>query len=255
MLYKSTRTRRKLAVLGVKRKLKTIIPRLGVPVPKTTWLDKHLKEFVKPVVDEIKAPTNGELNNVSSGYDVSPIVLQHLVDTWNEVKKYANGRRILLPGRDCYLFEILAQMEGNGKVDFRPDLNSTTSDYFSQKLKEKYKDHFVIDSGLAGSIPTKLGHKDFRLVLYNGNKGKKNHQIFPDMVNMDQSSPHYKLYCLLEGSIKYWDHASAPNGVADKFSQNLISYKPSFILAAQLTIHVCNFLMSSTCKGFKCAYL
>ncbi len=74
------------------------------------WLEDHIENYVKPVV--------GEFDETPLGF-FKPEELTVIKNAWRSIKQNAktssNGstgqRQILLPGRDVYIFEILARRE------------------------------------------------------------------------------------------------------------------------------------------------
>lgn len=199
-----------------------------------TWLDVHLNNFVRPYlrcIPEVE-PDNMCIKRFS------PKVLIALNLIWNEAKKKAQGRTILLPGRDVFLFEVIARMQGDYPTIFRPEISSAVADY----VTENYKECFVLDTGYSGSIPKKLGIQNWSLVQYdplyskNALAGDKPfRQIFP---KASRWSIYGSLSSLLEGCPKYWIRAlmRSPITKGGPVTQPFDNY--NFRTAAMLTIHV-----------------
>jgi len=145
------------------------------------WLDQHLEEFVRPILGSL--PTEASIHP-----DIYPInqfddgMLRCLLACWREGKRLAQGRQIFLAGRDVWLFEVLARLEGFPTI-FRADISSMTKDY----VTEDYTNCHLLDTGYAGSVPRALKIKNFHLVLYRPHfelgtfilDKKKEHMIFP----------------------------------------------------------------------------
>lgn len=156
------------------------------------WLDKHLEDFVRPKLGKIPNP----VNNV--GYVWTPAVLDSLHVHWEAAKKWAEGRTIIMPGRDTFEWSVLAQIEGFTNFVFRPDISALTCHY----VAEDYSKGFAIDSGLSGSVPRALGIEKYRLA-----------SCYRDPVNHQLINPLGKLISIcsyLEGAPKYWDRAQLP---------------------------------------------
>ena len=220
----------------------------------STWLDKHLEEFVRPHLKYIP-------NVDPTYYYISVFDKRHLAAlkaVWDESKKRSKGRQILLPGRDVWLLEVLARMEDYFTI-FRPDISSISVDHRS--LQGLYTDCYLVDTGNRGTIARKLGIKNFALIYCSGpwdgtlggthyNKWMKEHQLFPHR----QRGPVYNLYSYLESCDKYWYQAgldgsyAMPNtkitqGVDTESIQQYWGKDPNnrltqFNRAAQITQHV-----------------
>jgi hypothetical protein len=168
------------------------------------WLDRHLTEFVKPVLDYLPTlPTN------HTPY-FTPSEMSVIKNMWRSVKREARrlNKPLLLAGRDVFIFEILAQREGFPTV-FRPDISRLTVAH----IKEDYSKHFLFDTGFAGSIPRALKCQAFQMasaagVEYMGRLYRKHvplsedtKQIFPRMRGSRS------LVLKIEGTPKYWRRA------------------------------------------------
>lgn len=171
------------------------------------WLQQHLEDFVKPVLGYI--PTLPK--------DYRPLFTPHekaiIKNMWRAVKCAANGKPILLAGRDVYMFEVLARRE-NFPTTFRPDISRNTSIH----IQEDYSKHYLFDTGFAGSIPrdlkcehytmgssieaspstlgiTRLYARKHQILL------RDTHQVFPRMVGARS------LILKVEYTPKYWKRA------------------------------------------------
>jgi len=75
------------------------------------WLQEHMETFVQPYLGF--TPTD------PLPY-FSPQELTVIKNTWRSVKQHAEGRDLLLAGRDVFIFEILARRE-NYPTTFMPE--------------------------------------------------------------------------------------------------------------------------------------
>jgi hypothetical protein len=186
------------------------------------WLDDHIEKFVKPVVGVVPdyklikpADTDNYTKMLTGANSIYPGLL---VKLWTEAKRRAAGRTILLPGRDVWLFEVLARLEGTDTI-FRPDIssNAVTTIAKSDPQKEVFKGCFCVDSCCAGSIPKKLGCADWALGIYSGFAANleqlQAHQLIAERFPNLATDPLYNCYAILECVPKYWTHASASNGI------------------------------------------
>lgn len=218
------------------------------------WFREHLENFVKPylgyipqleIVYDMNHPANYWVNRMNRR------TVNATVAIWLEAKRRLGDRPILLAGRDAWLFEVLARVDGTPTI-FRPDISSYTKDHPS--LKGIYKNYALLDSGNRGSVPFALGIKHFLLVYTSGPIYRKNrsnvfftplqqkrwkelHQVFPHQRNIwarqDSESHPLRVYNLLEGLPKYWTQASVD--ALGKITQAFDSY--SFESAALTTMH------------------
>lgn len=247
-----------------------------------TWLDEHIETFIKPNLGYV--PSMSLLTSPSTKNESYPLYSNTTVNVpertlsclkafWKEAKKRAKGKMILLPGRDTWEFEVLAQMEGFKDTIFRPDISSMTVNF----VKEDYRDFFCIDSGYKGSIPFRLGIEDFALTsftaasywnyLFHGTKPIKpsitpertkelteKHQLYPYMkaakyapstgAMIQAASPLRNICGFLESGPKYWSYASVPRDTPQttklsrgEFMQSIVApLEPMFIKAALRTM-------------------
>jgi len=216
----------------------------------STWLDQHLEEFVRPRLGKIPNvdPT------IQSIETFSGVKLKALFACWQQAKKRSQGRSILLPGRDVYLFEVLARVE-NYPTEFREDLSSSTVS-LPELVKKDYSKHYVVDTGYAGSTPKALKAEHWDLVLYRPlpkvplelrkdskavrkiyQEARQPHQLFP-LANPDKAMV-CRIAVDMESAPKYWERASyRKNGSKLSLSQALISDKGQFREAAMLTMYI-----------------
>lgn len=207
-----------------------------------TWLDDHLDTFVVPYLGGV--PNKQTVTKTAPSYAIG---IQYWLDQfntkkiigmvaiWQEAKKKAEGRTILLPGRDVFLFEVIAGMFNDNRV-FRPDISSAVSPF----VAEDYTGHFCLDTGYRGSVPRNLKMDHWSLVRYdNGANNEKNRplrQVFPKYRSTN-TSVYTSLSSDLEGCPKYWQ--SGYMEVYKKGGKILQYFDPgNFRSAAVLTIHV-----------------
>lgn len=188
-----------------------------------SWLEQHIQEFVKPQI--------GDFDQTPLGYFTQE-ELTVLKNSWRSIKRQANGQTVLLPGRDVFLFEVLARRE-NYPTIFMPECSRMTVRHIAKELPE-LKDYFLFDTGFAGSIPRNLGTNKFK--LFSAIENSK--QVFPRL----SFSRGFALK--VEGTPKYWLSgrmaglpferlANRPDKVDQPFSS-----EKEFEDAARLTIEV-----------------
>lgn len=196
------------------------------------WIDEHLETFVKPRLGYIPnkdATTRQQLS-------FNPTQLAGLHALWIQAKRKAAGRTILLPGRDVFLFEILARMEGWDTI-FRPDISSCTYNYFYNiypEMKAKFKETLCVDTGYRGSVPIGLGIANFLLISASScsPQDKPKRQIFPNCI----AGPCVSLSGVLEGTPKYW--ITAQMAATMKTINQPYASAPEFERAAILARHI-----------------
>lgn len=200
------------------------------------WLHKHLEEFVKPVLGEVPRLTKHDK------HFFTPHEMSVVKNTWRSVKRQAQGRPILLPGRDVFIFEILARREGY-PTTFRPDISRITVDH----IKEDYSNQFLLDTGFMGSIPNRLRSKRYTMVSANRTHqtiythapiNEETHQVFPRMTGSRS------LALKIEYTPKYWKRAFV-HGLMDEERtprgheiRQELSDRDEFRRAALLTIEI-----------------
>ena len=202
------------------------------------WLETHLTEFVEPVLGE-------DFDRSPLGY-FSPEELTVIKNTWRSVKREANGRPILLPGRDVFIWEILARRE-NYPTLFMPEVSRMTVRHIKIPNLE---DYLLFDTGFRGSIPLGLGidKPGFKLMSYSNNGGgmwmneDKTTQVFPRLTFSRG------LVLKIETTPKYWQsgrmaHEAGIYVALGRQDPNAKVVQPmanpvEFALAARLTIEV-----------------
>lgn len=155
-----------------------------------SWLEDHLTSFVDPVLGEdlySKTPLNYFTQEE----------LTTIKNAWRSVKRAADGKPIFLPGRDVFIFEVLAQREKYPTL-FMPECSRLTVKHLSRKI-ENLSDYHLFDTGFAGSIPRGLGVTEFTMLSHDSYLNRsETKQVFPRM------SFSRGLALKIEGTPKYW---------------------------------------------------
>lgn len=198
------------------------------------WLDEHLENFV--------APELGFIPDEPLGY-FRPEELTVIKNSWRSVKKAAKGRPILLPGRDVFIWEILAQREKYPTL-FLPEVSRLTVAHVKIPDLEKY---FLFDTGFAGSIPRGLGTKEFKLLSFSANGGGAYGQLYGRQDNRTQVFPRLSfsrgLALKIELTPKYWNTARMHSEMGDFLETYQVVHQEKspldeFERAARLTIEI-----------------
>ena len=180
----------------------------------TSWLKNHLNEFVLPQIGYI--PTDSLYPKQFSREEMSVIK-----NIWKSIKKESQttGKLLILPGRDVFIFEILARRE-NFPTLFIPACSRTSVEYFKDKIPDN---SIVFDTGFMGTIPQKLGIDNFKLCSYNIRQSKV--QVFPHLTLSRSLALH------IEKTPKYWKTGQ----IFERSIRQDFSEKEEFIKAAVLT--------------------
>lgn len=203
----------------------------------STWLHEHLETVVRPYLGKI--PASNPHDQWVLTFDKKMLVALQAV--WDQTKRLAKGKTILLPGRDVWLFEVVARVLGDYPTVFRPDISTSTAPHVS----EDYSKYFVLDTGYKGSVPRALKCDHWVLVRYDCTsadpklrtlENRPTRQVFPKV----KRGPLMNLSSNLEGCPKYWTRA-ALKPKSTQFSQQFDS--TYFELAAVLTMHVAQNVM------------
>jgi len=180
-----------------------------------SWLEHHLNTFVKPVIGDVA------LAPIKKPY-FTPEELTVIKNAWRSIKKRAQGKTILLPGRDVFIFEILARRENYPTV-FIPSCSRMTVAALNCEL---YRDMFIFDTGFMGSIPKALYVSNFSLL--SANTSIKSTQVFQHLTGSRG------LALKIERTPKYWKTGRMLDG--EIFQE--LSEKTEFFEAAILTLEV-----------------
>lgn len=180
-----------------------------------SWLQEHLETFVKPYLGFI--PEAGPAVFTKEQMTV-------IKNCWRSAKAQAKGKTILLPGRDVFVFEILARRENYPTV-FVPGCSRQTASFLDLKVPA---DTFLLDTGFMGSIPQSLRLKNFKLLSFFDRGNNVGTQVFPRL------TLSRNLALAMEATPKYWQSARMVNGEVVQILSNHLE----FGRAAKLTIDV-----------------
>lgn len=150
-----------------------------------SWLQSHLESFVQPYLGFIPGKE-------SEPHFLEPSEMSVVKNAWRSAKAQAKGKVILLPGRDVWIFEVLARRE-NYPTKFIPQCSRLALEYIKIDNAE---DYFLLDTGFAGSIPKGLGIVEN--ILLSSNMKNPTTQVFPKRTG----ARHLALR--IEGLPKYW---------------------------------------------------
>jgi len=197
------------------------------------WLETHIEEFVKPVAgdgfntESFLAETHYECVH---GRTFTQEELTVIKNAWRAIKKQARGRQILLPGRDVFIFEILARRENYPTV-FMPECSRASVAHIAKHLPPPVRGCFLFDTGFAGSIPRNLRIKNYSL-LSSAIRDDTQTQIFPRL----SLSRHLALK--IEQTPKYWESGRSRINDGKEEVYQPISHHKEFLSAARLTVQI-----------------
>lgn len=131
----------------------------------SSFLASHLLNDVKPVlVNAGLVPSNTTLQDIVKAIPVTNLIpaenLSRLKNAVRTLTKYAalpNGRQrqIVFPGRDTWLFYLLARKSPKANVLYDPTISRLTAN--TTKAWQKWdKDAIIFDTGFSGSIASIL---------------------------------------------------------------------------------------------------
>jgi len=196
-----------------------------------SWLQQHFSSFVYPRLGVSKATLAIASEAFPAPY-FTPAEMTAIKEVWRATLCAARGRRIILAGRDVWLFEVLARRSGS-KTVFLPALSRNTVGHSSWRSLIK-RDDFLFDTGFSGTIPQKLQlhNKAWRLLSANS----RSQYILPNLLN------NRDLALKIERTPKYWRSACLRNKYSDGYNkpaiqiiQQDLSDLGEFLNAAQLT--------------------
>ena len=206
----------------------------------TGWLKQHLEEFVEPRLAKFKEEYDKELIDYAFKSTSKPYFTSEemtlIKNAWRSVKRQAQGRTILLAGRDVFVFEVLARREGI-PTRFMPECSRAS--VRSIKLSEEEKETFhLFDTGFMGSIPKALEIGHFSLLSFHENNYLTKFNPRESLTNAIQVFPRLSgsrgLALKIERTPKYWRTAHVVDGqIVQEYSE-----WAEFIRAAQLTMEV-----------------
>lgn len=228
---------------------------IQLPSAVDRWLGHHLETFVKPHLGGI--PSIDDPKKVRWFHEPSLKKVSAIVACWERAKQLAGSKPILLPGRDVYLFNVLAEIEGF-PVIFRPEISSPVAREANHLFQESFERYYGVDTGFRGSVLKALGMTKFGLVWLEDKQHKSHWQLFPyaqgNTVVCGASRGFFReLVAFLEGHNKYWTRAQvayevrAPKkgdplrGVVAGIEQYL-SDPDEFTKSAQFIIRFCGLL-------------
>ena len=183
-----------------------------------SWLRDHLNQFVTPYLGDEPGPPRLTPH-------FTPQEMAVIKNVWRAAKAEAGLRRMLLAGRDVFIFEILARRE-RFPTTFRPDVSRQTAFAIAEEFRSKANDYFLLDTGFRGSIPQALGIKNYKFT--SADLDLKAKQAFPHLTGSRS------LALKIEATPKYW--RSAVMSGAEKVQ--VLSDLAEFRRAAELTIQV-----------------
>lgn len=202
------------------------------------WLDEHIEGFVIPHLESetIVEWDSKVLHEPLNAF--SPEELTVIKNTWRSVKRAAEGKTVLLAGRDVFIFEVLARRE-DYPTHFVPECSRMTVRHLKISNVE---DYFLFDTGFIGSIPNGLGIKDFSLMSYSNNSTfngwgiNRQHKTNPLTVQVFPRLTFSRGLALkIEQTPKYWESGRV---VADDEIVQPMSKIQEFISAARLTVEI-----------------
>lgn len=159
-----------------------------------SWLQQHIETFVAP---HLVIPDEEEPRLYSSHYAkmLQPERMSVIKNVWRSAKSASRGRKILLMGRDVWVFEVLAQRE-NFPTIFDPSCSRQTC-YHPKFAVYNRREHILLDTGFVGSIAKAL--KVDCILLSADRFGEvAEKQIFPRLKGARS------LALFLESLPKYW---------------------------------------------------
>ncbi len=229
-----------------------------------SWRHQHFEEFVKPTLGRIPDRQDAAIKHHSESYvkeliesTWAPDRLSLLKTIWDEVKRQAGDRPILLPGRDVFLLELLARIENYPTV-FRPDISTPVAKLIGKFNLEDFSEHYLIDTGYRGTVPISLKMKHWHLIRYSSAPTVAHPYERHQLLANDKSFIRKNLVASqLEATPKYWNRAEVvtkdKNQIQYDFAcfsntDNLevvqtVIQEPQFVMAALLTKHVLDFFV------------
>lgn len=189
-----------------------------------SWLNEHFDNFVIPHLGfDPREKKEFAFDNRPSKY-FTPQEMTVIKNCWRSVKRAAAGRKILLAGRDVFIFEVLARRENYPTIFIPQCSRQTVRDiHFPEEMNL-----FLFDTGFVGSIPIALGIDSFKLMSFAWMDRKTEKQVFPRLTRSRG------LALKIESTPKYWTSARMYEGaVFQEFSEYT-----EFLRAAYLTLEI-----------------
>jgi len=192
----------------------------------SSWLQEHLDTFVIPRL------VISETGYASVGRRIKSEHMSVIKNAWRSAKRAADGKKILLMGRDVWVFEVLARRENYPTV-FDPSCSRQTC-YHARFTVYNKREHILLDTGFAGTIARAM-NVDCILLSANRYSTVQDKQIFPRLKGARS------LALFLEELPKYWESAVLNNVYIENHEQPIIqnfSDQFEFQRAALLTQEV-----------------
>jgi len=177
----------------------------------------------------------GVTSNACSSYKVEDIIHSILKSSWKSLKEIAQGKTIILPGRDVWPWEVFAR-KNNYPTIYDPRISRILSGD-KEVLREicktwdvDFNKVIIFDTGFAGSIPAAIssvvGTEVKFLLLSSNNRGAKWTQLFPN-----HRGSRSKVLCI-EYFPKYFKTGTVDKGLPVQY----LSYPLDFVKSAAFTI-------------------
>lgn len=189
------------------------------------WWEWYLEDWVRLVCGEIPSVTASEI--VEHGY-LNELRIRTLFKTWARAKECAGARTMLLAGRDVWLLELLARLDGFPTV-YRPEISGSVAKAMGNT--PTFKHMFLVDTGFKGTVPKVLGVEHWKLMCYDPppyttlpTRELEKYQLFPEnkrwgadyIAGTLESIPKY-----LSSGNPIWDYPTSPNKKLVRVSQIL----------------------------------
>jgi len=144
-----------------------------------SWLELHIKDFILPELGFLPKP-----NQVFSNNELTAIK-----NIWRAAKRNSKGKRILLAGRDVWIFEVLARRE-NFPTLFHPEISREVAINLSKTEKSKLREYYLFDTGFVGTVPKALGIEHFNLAS-GANQVFRNMKAAKSLASKIEELPKY----------------------------------------------------------------
>lgn len=238
---------------------------LKLPETGEQWLKRHyqwLEETVKFKMDQAKeeniksgytpwgaqlatyAPSPDFYGFFSKSTDIPTRIQEFQIAVWliwERSKEKLKGAHGLFAGRDAWLFEVCARVEGLENTTFLPEI-STAMSRFLGKGKHPFQNSVFLDTGFRGTCATNMGIKEFFLM---------NHSVVGQTRQLIKNA-HYPFGgfgSLMEASWKYWSSAyiwseDPVNLYSPKYCQQAFDQAPMCAQAFEVTEMIAGALLN-----------
>ena len=168
-----------------------------------SWLREHIDTFVTPHL------VIGESTFIYTGgqRQIKPEQMAVIKNAWRSAKSAANGKKILLMGRDVWVFEVLARRE-NYPTIFDPSCSRQTCHHPKFAVYNS-REHILLDTGFVGSIARAMHIDCILLSADRMSDTVANKQVFPRLKGARS------LALFLENLPKYWTSAHLGGAYSD----------------------------------------